>query len=214
MSDFLARIAARAVGAPARAQPRPFERSEHQTRSDLGIEILEERVAAPVPSPAAAPRRSTVAPERELAPPSALGGLGGANLAQHPGVALPREETGAEAAPLPRVMRIGDSTDGGIALPPRLETDAPVLASASVPVAPIAPVLVQAAPLRDGPPPKVSSAAVASERAAAPTVRVHIGRLEVRANLQEAPKPPRGREAARAEGLSLSDYLRGKREAG
>jgi hypothetical protein len=49
-----------------------------------------------------------------------------------------------------------------------------------------------------------------------PSVRVHIGRLEVRANVQQAPpqpQPPR-RAEPRAQELSLSDYLRGKRAAG
>jgi hypothetical protein len=47
-----------------------------------------------------------------------------------------------------------------------------------------------------------------------PEVRVHIGRLEVRANLQPAP-PPRRREAEpqAALELSLTDYLRGSRRA-
>jgi hypothetical protein len=70
------------------------------------------------------------------------------------------------------------------------------------------PVVVQAA----------AQAAVAAAPAArvdepAP-VRVHIGRLEVRANLQQAPPPQRRREAPRPQGLTLGDYLRGKREAG
>jgi len=46
-----------------------------------------------------------------------------------------------------------------------------------------------------------------------PAVRVHIGRLEIRANLPE-PAPPRPRtppgEAA-VKGVSLADYLRGIR---
>jgi hypothetical protein len=47
------------------------------------------------------------------------------------------------------------------------------------------------------------------------TVRVHIGRLEVRANLEHAAPPPQPRPAdSRPQGLSLADYLRGKRVAG
>ncbi len=46
-----------------------------------------------------------------------------------------------------------------------------------------------------------------------PAVRVHIGRLEIRANLQAAPPPPpaRSRDEPRADGRALSDYLRGER---
>jgi hypothetical protein len=49
-----------------------------------------------------------------------------------------------------------------------------------------------------------------------PTVQVRIGRLEVRANLQEAQRPQRAprERAAAPQNLSLSDYLRGRREAG
>ena len=47
-----------------------------------------------------------------------------------------------------------------------------------------------------------------------PAVRVHIGRLEVRANLQAAPPPdPRRREQAVPEGPSLGEYLRGRSNA-
>ena len=52
------------------------------------------------------------------------------------------------------------------------------------------------------------------ERDDTAVVRVHIGRLDVRANLQEAPKRLPSRAHTRPEGLSLSDYLRGRREAG
>jgi hypothetical protein len=43
-------------------------------------------------------------------------------------------------------------------------------------------------------------------------VRVHIGRLEIRATIQETPptRPPR-RRSARGDALSLGDYLRGAR---
>jgi hypothetical protein len=57
------------------------------------------------------------------------------------------------------------------------------------------------------------AAVVVAAREEPPPVRVHIGRLEVRANLQEAPRPAPVPQAAELEGLSLSDYLRGRREA-
>jgi hypothetical protein len=63
-----------------------------------------------------------------------------------------------------------------------------------------------------------------AERAPAPTrraavrdetaVHVHIGRIEVRANVPAAPAPPpRAREDEPAPALSLAAYLRGDREA-
>jgi hypothetical protein len=86
------------------------------------------------------------------------------------------------------------------------------------PVEPIVPApVVAAAPLAQALPAAAAReaarpvpAAVAREES--PPVRVHIGRLEVRANLQPpAPERPR-REPPRDDGLSLSDYLRGQRE--
>jgi hypothetical protein len=47
----------------------------------------------------------------------------------------------------------------------------------------------------------------------APAVRVHIGRLEVRANLQAAPPAPPAARPPRHDGVALSAYLRGKRDA-
>jgi hypothetical protein len=73
----------------------------------------------------------------------------------------------------------------------------------------------QVAPLARATPvvPTSVTAAAATARAAPddqPTVRVHIGRLEVRANLEQpAPKPQR-RQEPRTPELSLSDYLRGR----
>jgi hypothetical protein len=60
----------------------------------------------------------------------------------------------------------------------------------------------------------VPTVAAPRERDDAAVVRVHIGRLDVRANLHDAPKRPPSREQTRPEGLSLSDYLRGRRETG
>ncbi len=44
-------------------------------------------------------------------------------------------------------------------------------------------------------------------------VRVHIGRLEVRASLEEQSRPRREPEQRPAAGPSLADYLRGERES-
>jgi hypothetical protein len=42
-------------------------------------------------------------------------------------------------------------------------------------------------------------------------VRIHIGRLEVRANLQAPPPPRAAHERPREPELSLGDYLSGRR---
>jgi hypothetical protein len=49
--------------------------------------------------------------------------------------------------------------------------------------------------------------------AAEPPVRVHIGRLEVRANLEQPQRQRPRREPERPQGLTLSDYLRGRPRA-
>jgi len=82
--------------------------------------------------------------------------------------------------------------------------------SAAAPVVPATPATVD---FRFPEPAEPAAPAVVRDEPRA--VRVHIGRLEVRANLQEAPQQPqRGTRQAPPEGLSLSDYLRGRREAG
>jgi hypothetical protein len=43
-----------------------------------------------------------------------------------------------------------------------------------------------------------------------PAVRVHIGRLEVRANLEQPLRQPQQRRESRRDELTLSDYLRGR----
>jgi hypothetical protein len=61
-----------------------------------------------------------------------------------------------------------------------------------------------------GPP---APAAAAAARDEPPPVRVHIGRLEVRASLEEAPRRQPLAAPRQPDGLSLSDYLRGRRGA-
>ncbi|HEY7537052.1 MAG TPA: hypothetical protein VH721_03615 [Gaiellaceae bacterium] len=53
--------------------------------------------------------------------------------------------------------------------------------------------------------------AAAPATAEPPPVRVHIGRLEVRANLQPAPPRRPERTETTDEALSLGDFLRGRR---
>jgi hypothetical protein len=73
---------------------------------------------------------------------------------------------------------------------------------------------IRAAPVRPNPA-ALEAAARADLRSpgAEPAVRVHIGRLEVRAIVAEPPRPQPKRERVDRESLSLADYLRGRREA-
>jgi hypothetical protein len=81
---------------------------------------------------------------------------------------------------------------------------------------PALPVLVPATPtgVDSRVPEPGAPAAPAVVRDEPSAVRVHIGRLEVRANLQQTPPEPRPREGDSPHELSLADYLRGKRETG
>jgi hypothetical protein len=73
-------------------------------------------------------------------------------------------------------------------------------------------VLAQrAAPVVSEPVPPVEAVSGAASTQP-PPVRVHIGRLEVRATVQGPPRPQPHRAEPREPGLSLSDYLRGRRD--
>jgi len=62
------------------------------------------------------------------------------------------------------------------------------------------------------PAPAARGSRAADGAAQPPAVRVHIGRLEVRANLQAPPPAPTiAPRASRSEGQGLSAYLRGER---
>jgi hypothetical protein len=82
-----------------------------------------------------------------------------------------------------------------------------------VAVAVAAPALTPAVPTVARVPEYAWPADAAAASAESPAVRVHIGRLEVRANLQEQPRRPERPPAPRPQELSLSDYLRGRRES-
>jgi len=218
VSDFLSRMAARAVGEPAAARPRvPALFEKPGAAGEATLEVVDEEVVAPrgtagreEPHPAGtrAPAASPPAwprpdPEPATAPPA-------------PG-ATPSAPRPHEIAVPPRAIssaqhheRLPEPLQAG--RPERLAVTAadgrnPPLASAAVRVTPAVPAVAAA-------PEPALSAPAAVARHDEPAVRVHIGRLEVRANLQQpAPKQPR-REAPRAEELSLADYLRGKRRTG
>jgi hypothetical protein len=103
----------------------------------------------------------------------------------------------------------------------RVEPDVTPI-EAAVLRAPLEPAAVAATPASPVPAspsapfeaPRATREAAAVARAEPPPVRVHIGRLEVRANVEEPRAQPPRRESARPVELSLADYLRGTREAG
>jgi hypothetical protein len=214
VTDFLSRVAARAVGASAAARPRVgglFEPAG--SAGDATLEVVEEEVVAPAPVPhrketpvagelgrsaAPSPSAPTAPVARRADPPAVPDAQQPARppdvVAQSNYVPAPPHAIGSREAE-PEPVHVARSEQS---LPP------PVVAAAP---------LTQARPAaRDGVPSNsllLGSPAPAREE---PPVRVHIGRLEVHANVQPpAPERPR-REPARPESLSLADYLRGKRE--
>lgn len=210
MSDLLGRLAARAVGAPALAQP--LLPVSPAGAAAGGIEVVDEQVAAPG------------APPRALAQPPDEPGRAGPHrvLEETPGPAAPVEA--AQTVPLavpppapasepPRRERPLPAPEPVSAVPATdAEPDArpaeprTAVTVSAVPATPAVPV--PAAPA--GPP---TPAAAAAARDEPPPVRVHIGRLEVRASLEEAPRPQPLAVPRQPDGLSLSDYLRGRRGA-
>lgn len=193
MSDFLGRIAARAVGAPALAQPRM---TEPLAGAGSELEILDEESVLPRPAapaaaepaaPAAAPAAVSRAPLRPAVAPTG------------PAAELPRQER-----LLPALEPVSaDTAETGPDAPP-----AEPGAAAAAPIvraSPAVPALAAAASVPS------SRTAVATTREEERSVRVHIGRLEVRANLEQPAPKPRRREPERSQGPTLSDYLRGRR---
>lgn len=203
MSDFIARLAARAVGQAAVAQPRLpslFEAGPGSEVSPDGIEVIDDEVttgpqsavqsdtsaaSAPSASRDAAPQRSEPASSREQH-----------DTSDRPRTRQTATDAAGEAAPHQRQARPSLVPDP---VPPT------VLAVPAVPV-------MAASPLASWP----ATESIRSATPAAPelpAVRVHIGRLEIRANLPES-APPRPRTPPRedaAKGVSLADYLRGTR---
>ena len=209
MSDFVSRVAARAVGRAAVARPR-LQALFEPAGPVAGLELVEETVAPRAhanaqSAPAVAGKPPPPPRDREAPPP----------------VTPPRPVPG-RAPHEPGVRRdtvvVGDPANGDAAAEQVVEIvaaeRAPVTAAAaSLSAATVPPVVTPAALAA-----AVARAAPAEPPAAAfpaPTesahVRVHIGRLEVRANLSEPRPPQRPPGRARPEELSLGDYLRGRR---
>jgi hypothetical protein len=214
VSGFLARVAARAVGQPAAARPRLPGLYEQPAGS--GLEVVDTEATAPRPTQAAAApfEGSRTAGPTELAPPARPT----AAPATRPGPARERAEPRTPASNTllqtrsgaARIDPAGDER-AEPASPPQqpgelLELEAAVAAVAAEPR------VATARPLPAAEPPRAAAPRTAA-REEQPAVRVHIGRLEVRATLPEPAPQAARREAPRPPDLSLSDYLRGKRAA-
>jgi hypothetical protein len=162
-----------------------------------GLEIVDEEVVVPVAAPANP--EAGLAPAVPAAPTEA-----GAPAAAHTDTAalLPSPERPLRRPEPARVV----SAEAEPAASPAESRG--LVTAVAVPATPATPTLAEPRAAVT-----LATAATATARDEAPPVRVHIGRLEVRANLHEPSRAQPPAEAREPEGLSLSDYLRGKRGA-
>jgi hypothetical protein len=221
MTDFLARLAARAVGEEdAVARPRLPARFEAAAPPASGAElpIVEDDVAAD-PGRATDRQEAVDRPTSSETPPA-----GTEHAGEPPRPVSPNEEVPSrpDARRPPDRTRVDpDALVARAAAPPPARRTPDVTgdprAPAVTPATPAAPVVPAAAarpaPFEVAAPPMRSASPPLDDTS--PTVRIHIGRLEVRANLVD-PAPPRSRardqdDAREPARLSLSDYLRGER---
>jgi hypothetical protein len=151
-------------------------------------------------------RRST--PGQELPPPTP------ARLAEQQGVG-PQIESTARAAPIAPLITPAVTSAGGTRQP---NAAAPMLIESAAPASPttllIAPMAVPARETRQpdsAAPTMPATKELAAEREQAPTIKITIGRVDVRAVMPAAPAP-RPAPARRDPQLSLDDYL--KRRSG
>jgi hypothetical protein len=213
VSDFLSRVAARAVGEAPVARPRlPALFDEPGARADPGLDIADEEIGAEVGlAPVSAPSSGAADPAPARPPATVAPGVG-APTTVSPEAATPARRKSHAAPALPMLSGERDERESDAAVAPP-EPETPAQSAAAVPA--LAARMVHATPAVPSFTPLTAAAAPTTRtRDETPPVRVHIGRLEVRANLQETHRPPRRQQDSAPEGLSLSDYLRGKRVVG
>jgi hypothetical protein len=209
--------------ATASAQPRLPARFEQPALGPIGLDVVNEQLA-PGLTPAAPARKAPAVPggwpssERHRAQLAAPLDRLPADAPPPENVATATEQAPAVTTrvPAPRATTAQQPASAPVLAAdaaPRRKPPAPVQATpaaitrrvAAVPAAQARPPLLRERHEPDG----------AHPAADAPAVRVHIGRLEVRANLQPAaPAAPQAPDLEpRRQELALSAYLRGEREA-
>jgi len=216
VSGYLERLALRSLGSPAAASahPRLPGRFESPAGGGAGLEVAGEQPATPgarQPGTPGAPQPVPAAPvpahtgrrpaERAAEPRPSAARTRIPHAAAHPAAAGPQAARVASPPALPADPRPrAPDAPGAAEAPAQAPAVAPAVAAPvpAVPVARTRPVV----------PPHSDSQVAAA--AAAPVVRVHIGRLEVRANLQPAAVAPAARPEPARDELALAAYLRGE----
>lgn len=221
MSDYLTSLAARALGVtdvarprrsmfePRRGAPEPVAASEPARSSRLDeapMERDEGTSALTAPPPVLAPRQARRPPSRAEEPPAP----------KTPAKPSRREPLRASvrrrrlSAPAPPVAAPAAKPESAAPAQSEVEERSPDPVAASPPGsrrtdAQVAPtLLLSARPPRGADP---------SEAASPPTVRVTIGRVDVRAVMPERQPEPK-RQPRLAPRMSLDDYLSAPRSAG
>jgi hypothetical protein len=206
VSDFLSRLAARAAGQAPLAQPRVPTRFEDPGEAAEPLDVVAGRAPSEPAADVAAAVSPVTPPPRPPLPPAAAPGA--------PHVAEAPARTPMPAPPAPLVEDHAVTEPLGAAQPARerVASEPPAAVPPSPAAAPPA-VAVTAAGRPRNPgavaPSPAGPADIAAPPPEPPPVRIHIGRLEVRANLEPVPatKPERRRPSEPE--LSLTDYLRG-----
>jgi hypothetical protein len=208
---FLGRVASRAVGEATAARPRlaaPF--GPREAVAPVGLEMLDLEAAGPASGltrrVAAAASSSGASPVERIVEPRELDASPG-QPPRREVARLPLRTAAKEA--VPAAMSTSENERRDIGPRPKRGTSEPP-SVAEVETEPVAAVpLARATPVAPAP---VAHATVPVSVAAEeqPAVRVHIGRLEVRANLEQPLQQPHQRRESRRNELTLSDYLRGR----
>ncbi|MDR7186723.1 hypothetical protein J2X85_003780 [Microbacterium trichothecenolyticum] len=212
MSGYLARLAARAGGAPAAAGPRLPSRFEPMS----GEGSTDAAAPPPIATAAHAPARAELpGPPAKSDAPVRLEPAGPARGEDDRAIAAPSDRAGRSGAAgtAPEFVTAEPTPERGT-----LDVDAePSDAAAAPALAPAAPRVEAAPPRRAEPLTATTPAVRASTRdeASAPVpepdvVHVTIGRIEVRATLAPPAAAPRSARPARDPERTLHDYLTGR----
>lgn len=214
MTGYLARLAARAGGAPAAAEPRLPSRFEPVDGSTDAASPAPMASPPAAPPPAALPHveRATDTPESVVR--SDLARAEGDRMTAAP---ADRRDHGRDAARAESAVVAPVSASTALEASAAVQPDDPAVAHPPTPALSPAAPRVEATPPRRAQSPAVTAPAVGArerDEASVPSsepdvVHVTIGRIEVRATVAP-PAPARGARPARDPERSLHDYLAGR----
>jgi len=198
VSDFLSRLAARAVGEAPRTRAPSAERGTAASRA-TAAELPVARATPSAPEVRAEPAELRVEAEPRATPPPAREGVAAEGPSEP--IAPVTATVLRDAAAARPVVEPNDPTPESVAV--RAGEPVPVVVATPVPATPSIERHVESRLQRV----HTLETVTADE----PPVRVHIGRLEVRANLEQPPRQQPKRRPERPQAETLSDYLRGRR---